>query len=67
MEQAFDDLDAPIARVCAANVPMPYSPPLEEAVIPGTDDIIAAARTLVHGKNTRGARSSGGARAAPKC
>ncbi len=33
-ERAFDDLDAPIRRVCGANVPVPYSTPLEAAVIP---------------------------------
>jgi pyruvate/2-oxoglutarate/acetoin dehydrogenase E1 component len=34
MEHAFDYLDAPIARLCAANVPVPMSPPLEDAAIP---------------------------------
>jgi len=44
---AFDRLDAPIERVCAANVPVPMSPVLEDAAIPSTDKIVAAAkRTL---------------------
>ena len=46
-EFAFDDLDAPIERVCAANVPVPMSPVLEDEAIPTTDKIVAAAkRTL---------------------
>jgi pyruvate/2-oxoglutarate/acetoin dehydrogenase E1 component len=46
-ELAFDDLDAPIERVCAANVPVPMSPVLENEAIPTTDKIVAAAkRTL---------------------
>ena len=34
MEQAFYDLDAPVARVCSAEVPMPYPRHLEEAALP---------------------------------
>ena len=46
-EHAFDWLDAPIERVCAANVPVPMSPVLEDEAIPATDKIIQAAkRTL---------------------
>ena len=33
-EQAFDDLDAPVARVTGADVPMPYSKPLEDLAYP---------------------------------
>ncbi|CAM5780277.1 alpha-ketoacid dehydrogenase subunit beta [Castellaniella caeni] len=45
--EAFDQLDAPITRVGAADVPIPYSPPLEDAVLPNADKIVAAAlRTL---------------------
>lgn len=45
--EAFDQLDAPIARVGAADVPIPYSPPLEDEVLPNADKIRAAAlRTL---------------------
>src|SRR5258708_30715828 len=41
---AFDELDAPVARVAAREVPMPYSKPLEAACLPGIDDIVAPAR-----------------------
>ena len=34
MEQAFYELDAPVARVCSAEVPMPYAQHLEEAALP---------------------------------
>jgi pyruvate/2-oxoglutarate/acetoin dehydrogenase E1 component len=46
VEQAFFDLDAPIARVCSAEVPIPYPRHLEAAAIPQPDDIVAAARAL---------------------
>ncbi len=45
-EEAFDDLDAPIARVTALDTPVPYSPPLEERFLPQRNDIVAAARKL---------------------
>jgi len=47
MENAFDDLDAPVARVCSAEVPMPYAKHLEDAALPQVDEIVAAARDLV--------------------
>jgi pyruvate/2-oxoglutarate/acetoin dehydrogenase E1 component len=40
MEGAFDELDAPVARVCSAEVPMPYARHLEEAALPGTETIV---------------------------
>jgi acetoin:2,6-dichlorophenolindophenol oxidoreductase subunit beta len=43
---AFDELDAPIARVGAPFAPIPFSPPLEDAYLPGSEDVIAAVRTL---------------------
>ena len=46
-ELAFDDLDAPIARVGAPFQPIPLSPPLEDAYLPGADDIAAAARATL--------------------
>jgi len=46
-EQAFYELDAPVARVCAAEVPMPYPRHLEEAALPQPDSIMAAARQVV--------------------
>ena len=44
--EAFWHLDAPIERVGAAPTPPPYSPPLEQAWLPGRDDIAAAIRRL---------------------
>jgi pyruvate dehydrogenase E1 component beta subunit len=41
-EQAFDDLDAPVQRVTGADVPMPYSKPLEDLAYPHTPQIVAA-------------------------
>jgi pyruvate dehydrogenase E1 component beta subunit len=46
-EEAFYDLDAPVARVCGAEVPMPYAGHLERAAIPQVDDVVAAARRTV--------------------
>lgn len=46
-EEAIEYLDGPIARVAARNVPLPYSPILEEYVLPGIDDILGAARSLL--------------------
>jgi pyruvate dehydrogenase E1 component beta subunit len=43
-KKAFTDLDAPIERVCTRNVPLPFQPDLEQYVLPGVDDIVAAAR-----------------------
>jgi pyruvate dehydrogenase E1 component beta subunit len=42
-EQAFDWLDAPVQRVSGADVPMPYSKPLEEAAMPSEKAIVEAA------------------------
>ncbi|MBJ7347519.1 MAG: pyruvate dehydrogenase complex E1 component subunit beta [Thermoleophilaceae bacterium] len=48
-EQAFDYLDAPVQRVSGADVPMPYSKPLEQAAFPHAENIVAAAiATLGH-------------------
>ena len=47
MEKAMDDLDAPVVRVAARNVPMPYNDSLEKATIPSREDILAAVRGLV--------------------
>ena len=46
-EQAFESLDAPVRRVTARDVPLPYAAPLEDYVLPQTADIIAAARELL--------------------
>jgi pyruvate/2-oxoglutarate/acetoin dehydrogenase E1 component len=47
VEQAFFELDAPIARVCTAEVPIPYPKHLEDAALPSVPRIVAAARALV--------------------
>lgn len=49
MEEAFYDLDAPVARVCSAEVPIPYARHLEEAAIPQVETIFETAlRTSQH-------------------
>ena len=42
-EQAFDHLDAPVARVAGGDVPMPYSKPLEQAAFPHEEHVVHAA------------------------
>lgn len=46
-ERAFYELDAPVARVCSAEVPVPYAKHLEDAALPSVAKIVAAAKTLV--------------------
>ena len=46
VEQGFYDLDAPIARVCTEEVPIPYPKHLEDAALPGPERIAAAVRRL---------------------
>lgn len=46
MEEAFYDLDAPVARVCREEVPVPYPKHLEEAALPQAAKIVAAAKGL---------------------
>ena len=46
VEQVFYELDAPLARVCSAEVPMPYAKHMEEAALPQPDGIVAAAKGL---------------------
>jgi pyruvate/2-oxoglutarate/acetoin dehydrogenase E1 component len=46
-EQAFDYLDGPILRVAALDVPIPSSKPLEDAVLPGKGQILAALRAAM--------------------
>lgn len=47
MLEAFDYLDAPVFRIAAADVPMPYSKPLEQLALPSVDEIISTAKKLV--------------------
>ena len=48
MEHAFDYLDAPVARVCAADVPLPYAANLERLALPQPDDVVAAAKAVCY-------------------
>ena len=47
VEQAFYELDAPVRRVCSAEVPMPYAKQLEAATIPQVADVVAACRAVL--------------------
>ena len=47
VEQAFWELDAPIGRVCSAEVPIPYPRHLESAAIPQVPNIVAAAKAVL--------------------
>jgi pyruvate/2-oxoglutarate/acetoin dehydrogenase E1 component len=46
-EKAIFDLEGPVLRVTAPDMPSPYSPPLESLYLPGAKDVIAAARSLM--------------------
>jgi pyruvate/2-oxoglutarate/acetoin dehydrogenase E1 component len=46
-ERAWEDLDGPVVRVATPDVPIPFSPPLEQAVLPQVDDIREACRELL--------------------
>jgi 2-oxoisovalerate dehydrogenase E1 component beta subunit len=46
-ERGFEDLDGPIVRVATPDVPIPFSPPLERAVLPQLQDIREACRELL--------------------
>lgn len=47
VEQAFYELDAPLARVCSEEVPIPYAKHLEEAALPQVDKIVKKAKAVV--------------------
>jgi pyruvate/2-oxoglutarate/acetoin dehydrogenase E1 component len=46
-EQAFYELDAPVKRICSAEVPMPYAAHLEQAALPQTATIVDTARQMI--------------------
>jgi pyruvate dehydrogenase E1 component beta subunit len=48
MEHGFDYLDAPVRRVCSADVPMPYAANLEKLTLPQIDEIIHAVREVCY-------------------
>jgi pyruvate dehydrogenase E1 component beta subunit len=47
MECAFDYLDAPVRRVAAAEVPLPYAKPLELAALPDAEDLARVVREVL--------------------
>ena len=47
MEDGFDDLEAPVARVCTAEVPIPYAKQLEDAALPQVGSIVSAAHKVM--------------------
>jgi pyruvate/2-oxoglutarate/acetoin dehydrogenase E1 component len=49
MEQSFYELDAPVARVCSAEVPVPYAKHLEDAALPQVPAIVEAAKKVARG------------------
>ncbi len=48
MEQAFNDLDAPVARVAGVDVPMPYAANLEKLALPTVNQIVEAAKSVCY-------------------
>jgi pyruvate/2-oxoglutarate/acetoin dehydrogenase E1 component len=46
-EKGFESLDGPVVRVATPDVPIPFSPPLEQAVLPGVDRLREACRELL--------------------
>src|ERR1700722_1174918 len=46
-EHGFEDLDGPVGRVATPDIPIPFSPPLEQAVLPGVDRVKEACRELL--------------------
>jgi pyruvate/2-oxoglutarate/acetoin dehydrogenase E1 component len=48
MEQALYELDAPVERLCGAEVPMPYARHLEQAALPQVDTIVTTVKRMVH-------------------
>jgi pyruvate dehydrogenase E1 component beta subunit len=48
MEQAFDDLDAPVVRVHGKDVPLPYAANLEKLALPQVEDVVKAAKAVCY-------------------
>ncbi|MGD0454599.1 MAG: alpha-ketoacid dehydrogenase subunit beta [Solirubrobacteraceae bacterium] len=57
-EQAFDDLDAPVQRVTGADVPMPYSKPLEDLAYPHEPQVVAAVLATLNRTPAAGAAAA---------
>ena len=48
MEHAFDYLDAPVIRICGADVPMPYARNLEAAYLPNVTQVVEAVKSVCY-------------------
>jgi pyruvate dehydrogenase E1 component beta subunit len=48
MQEAFDDLDAPVIKVAGKDVPLPYAANLEKLVLPQAEDIVEACKQVCH-------------------
>jgi pyruvate dehydrogenase E1 component beta subunit len=48
MESAFDWLDAPVGRVTAVDVPMPYAANLEKLALPSVEKVVAAVKSVCY-------------------
>jgi pyruvate dehydrogenase E1 component beta subunit len=48
MEQAFDYLDAPVARVTGKDIPMPYAANLEKLALPNVGEVVQAAKAVLY-------------------
>jgi pyruvate/2-oxoglutarate/acetoin dehydrogenase E1 component len=46
-EKAFEDLDGPVTRIATPDTPIPFSPPLEQALLPSVEKVKEAARELL--------------------
>ena len=46
-QRGFEDLDGPVVRVATPDIPIPFSPPLEQAVLPGVERVKEACRELL--------------------
>lgn len=47
-EELFDELDAPVKRIGAKDVPIPFSPPMEDFVLPSAADVLAAVHAVTY-------------------
>ncbi len=47
-DDLFDELDAPVKRVGAKDVPIPFSPPMENFVLPNIHDVVTAAHAVTY-------------------
>ena len=47
-DELFDELDAPVKRVGAKDVPIPFSPPMEDFVLPDVDQVVEAVRKVAY-------------------